>query len=155
MKKILSIILFGVMVFCLWGCNLFGIDNPFPGTWINEEYGIKVEFTEKTFSSYYKMDGDDWNIQCLTYTKDNEEKELRLVDINYEPGELTHNGFETIFASFAADYNLRDEGVSFKNIFVLYEYYIDQNGNLAGTFVDNQGQNIGSLFGDEIVLTKQ
>ena len=101
------------------------------------------------------MDGGVWNIQCLTYTKDNEEKELRLADINYEPGELTHNGFETIFASFAADYNLRDEGVSFKNIFVLYEYYIDQNGNLAGTFVDNQGQNIGSLFGDEIVLTKQ
>ena len=116
MKKILSIILFGVMVFCFWGCNLFGIDNPFPGTWINEEYGIKVVFTEKTFSSYYKMDGDDWNIQCLTYTKDNEEKELRLVDINYEPGELTHNGFETIFASFEADYNLQD--VSFKNFFV-------------------------------------
>ena len=76
-----------------------------------------------------------------------------MVDINYEPGELTHNGFETIFASFEADYNLQD--VSFKNFFVFYEYYIYQNGNLAGTFVDNQGQIIGSSIGDEIVLTKQ
>lgn len=165
MKKFFTVILSLGLFFCFTGCEEPGVPNPFPGTWINEEYGVKVVFTDSTFTAYYLTEADEWEVQKVFYASEDvdgdgsisvenpaERRSWILMDIKYSVCDSTYNDIKTIQAYVEDDRNNYLWGA------VSY-YYIDKDGNISCSCWDNQGNGIdgiGSEFGDtDMILTKQ
>lgn len=156
MKKFFTLILSLGLLFCFIGCKEPGVPNPFPGTWINEEYGVKMVFTESTFTAYYKTSDETWDFERIIYNTDGDgdgeidpnnpndiEKTWILKDIKYESMNCNFNGFDTI-EPYVSDY---------PSELLWIGYHIDKDGNLAGQHNDNEGNVIAE--GNRIPLIKQ
>ena len=150
MKKIFTLILSLGLLFCFTGCKEPEVPNPFPGTWINEEYGVKVVFTDSTFTAYYLTEADEWEVQKVFYASEDvdgdgsisvenpaERRSWTLYNIEYISQNLNRNGFETLCAYVPA-IDVRPVGVFWT------DYFLDKDDNLTGNFYGENGEYINN-----------
>lgn len=145
MKKIFTLILSLGLFFCFTGCKDFGVSNPFPGTWINEEYGVKVVFTDSTFTAYYLTESGEWEVQIVPYAVDGDgdgvmdtenpadRRNWTLYNIEYITNNLDYNGFKTLCAYVPVP-DARPVDV------IWTDYFLDRDDNLTGNFYGENGE---------------
>jgi hypothetical protein len=147
MKKFFALILSLGLLFCFTGCEEPGVPNPFPGTWINEEYGVKVVFTDSSFTAYYLTEADEWEVQKVPFAVDGDgdgaadtenpadRRNWTLYNIEYISQKINNNGFETLFAYVPYDARPVD-------VFWWTDYFLDKDDNLTGNFYGENGEYI-------------
>lgn len=149
MKKFFTVILSLGLLFCFTGCKEPGVPNPFPGTWINEEYGVKVVFTDSTFTAYYLTEADEWEVQRVPYAVDGDGDDVAdsenpadrrnwtLYNIEYISQNSDYNGFKTLCAYVPVP-DVRPVDV------LWFDYFLDKDDNLTGNFYGENGESINN-----------